>query len=67
MATITLEQKPSSKKIRVEIDRDQFERLASSLKLFNIKFLESMKQAEREITQRKTKHLRSLRDLRYRE
>jgi len=64
MATLTIEQKPSSQKIRIEIDRVQFERLASSLGLFNKEFLESLEHAEREIAQRKTKPLRSLRDLR---
>ena len=64
MATLTVEQKPSSRKIKVEIDRGQFERLASSLGLFDEKFLESLERAEREVAQGKIKPLRSLRDLR---
>ncbi|MEK9166423.1 MAG: hypothetical protein AAB846_01685 [Patescibacteria group bacterium] len=64
MATLTIEQKPSSRKIKVEIDREQFERLASSSGLFNKAFLESLERAEKEVARGKIKHLRSLRDLR---
>jgi len=67
MATLTIEQKPSPQKIRIEIDRVQFERLASSLGLFKKGFLESLERAEREMARGKTRPLRSLRDLRRRE
>ena len=59
--------KPSarrSKKILIELDTDQFERLASNLGLFSKEFLESIDRAEQEITNGKAHPLRSLKDLR---
>lgn len=63
LLTINLPTK-QSKNIRIEINPDQFERLAADLGFFQKEFLESVTRAEREITQGKTKRLRSLRDLR---
>jgi hypothetical protein len=64
MATITVERKPKSKRIIVEIDADKLERLAASLGLFSSSFLDSMARSEKEIALGKTKRLRNLRELR---
>ena len=64
MATITVERKPKSKRIIVEIDADKLERLAASLGLFSSSFLDSMSRSEKEIGLGKTKRLRNLRELR---
>jgi hypothetical protein len=64
MATITIERKPKSKRIIVEIDADKLERLAASLGLFSSSFLDSMSRSEEEIALGKTKRLRNLRELR---
>lgn len=53
-------------KIRVEIDRFGFERLADSLGLYRPEFLESLEHAEADIKAGRVKKLRSLRDLRRR-
>jgi len=66
MATITIERKPKSKRIIVEIDADKLERLAASLGLFSSSFLDSMSRSEEEIALGKTKRLRNLRELRRR-
>jgi hypothetical protein len=66
VATITLERKPKSKLIIVEIDADKLERLAASLGLFSSSLLGSISRSEREIALRKTKRLRDLRELRRR-
>jgi hypothetical protein len=66
MATITVERKPKSKRIMVEIDADKLERLAASLGLFSSSFLDSMSRSEKEIALGKTKRLRNLRELRRR-
>ena len=66
MATITVERKPKSKRIIVEIDADKLERLAASLGLFSSSFLDSISRSEKEIALGKTKRLRNLRELRRR-
>jgi hypothetical protein len=66
MATITVERKPKSKRIIVEIDADKLERLAASLGLLSSSFLDSISRSEKEIALRKAKRLRSLRELRRR-
>jgi hypothetical protein len=66
MATITVERKPKSKRIIVEIDADRLERLAASLGLFSASFLGSISRSEKEIALGKTTRLRSLRELRRR-
>lgn len=68
MSSLTLTIKPSQKRKRVsiELDADRFERLAANLGLFRKEFLESLARAEREVSQRRTHRLRSLRDLRRR-
>ena len=52
------------KKVRVEIDRLGFERLADSLGLFRNEFMESLDRAEADIRAGRVKKLKSLRDLR---
>ncbi len=64
MATITVERKPKSKRIIVEIDADKLERLAASLGLPSPGFLHSIARSEKDITLGKTRRLRSLRELR---
>ena len=59
--TITQE---TTKKVRVEIDRLGFERLADSLGLFRNEFMESLDRAEADIRAGRVKKLKSLRDLR---
>ncbi|MGO8732825.1 MAG: hypothetical protein ACLQVM_08520 [Terriglobia bacterium] len=66
MATITVERKPKSKRIIVEIDADKLERLAASLGLFSSSLLDSISRSEKEIALGKTKRLRNLRELRRR-
>jgi hypothetical protein len=66
MATISVERKPKSKRIMVEIDADKLERLAASLGLFRSSFLDSISRSEKEIALGKTKRLRDLHELRRR-
>lgn len=53
------------RKIVVELNAVQFERLAANFGFYNPDFLESAGRAEREISQGKARRLRSLRSLRY--
>ena len=48
----------------MELDAERFERLAAGLGFFNFEFVASIDRAEEEIAQKKTKRLRSLKDLR---
>jgi hypothetical protein len=64
MATVTIERKPISKRIIVEIDAEELERLPASSGLFSSSFLDSMSRSEKEIALGKTKRLRNLRELR---
>lgn len=66
VATITVERKPKSKRVIVEIDAEGLERLAANLGLFTPDFLRSLSHAERDIAFGRTKRLRSLRELRRR-
>ena len=66
MATITVERKPKSPRVIVEIDAEKLERLAATLGLFNEEFLKSLSRSERDIAFGRTKRLRSLRQLRRR-
>ena len=66
MATITVERRPKSKRILVEIDADKLERLAASLGLFSSSLVDSISSSEKEIALGKTKRLRNLRELRRR-
>jgi hypothetical protein len=62
--TITVERKPKSQRVIVEIDAEKLERLSATLGLFNQDLLKSLSRSERDIALGKTKRLRSLRDLR---
>jgi hypothetical protein len=64
VATITVERKPNSQRVTVEIDAEKLERLAATLGLFNEEFLKSLSRSERDVALGRTKRLRSLRDLR---
>jgi hypothetical protein len=66
MATITVEKKPRSKRVILEIDAEGLERLAASLGLLSSSFLDSISRSEKEIALGKTKPLRGLRNLRRR-
>ena len=61
---ITVEQKPNSNRITIEVDVNKFERLAANLGLFSKEFLSSLNQSERETKQGKLTRLRNLKDLR---
>lgn len=65
MVTLTIGKKNASHKVKIEVNSEQFERLASSLGFFGTDFLNSLQRAEHEIAHGKLKHLRSLRDLRH--
>lgn len=58
-----IQQKTNGRKIIVEMDIDKFEKLAADLGFFQPEFIKSVDRAEREIIQKKTKRLRSLKDL----
>ena len=64
MNTLSLKISRKAKKYHVELNADQFERLAATLGMFSREFLQSLARSEREIRQGKTKKLRSLKDLR---
>ncbi len=68
MVALTLTMMPLAvrrgRKVRVELDAERFERLAAGLGFFTPAFVASIERAEREITEGKTKRLRSLKDLR---
>jgi len=68
MPTTTLDfnikQKTNGRRIIVEMDAERFERMASDFGFFRPEFLESLDRAEQEISQKKIKRLRSLKDLR---
>jgi hypothetical protein len=52
-----------SRKIRIEVDADRFERLAADFGLFNSDFLKSLDQAENDIRAGRIKKIAALRDL----
>lgn len=56
----------ATRKIRIEVDADKFERLAADFGLFNPDFLKSLDQAEKDVRSRRIKKVTSLRDLRRR-
>lgn len=67
MNILTLTIRPSIKqerKVRVELDAEQFERLAAGLGFFTSQFVASVDRAEKEIAEDKTRRLRSLKDFR---
>jgi|GEM_PF-1034501 len=52
-----------SRKIRIEVDADKFERLAADFGLFNPDFLRSLDRAEKDARTGRIKKMASLRDL----
>ena len=64
MATLTIEKKPHSDKYLVEVDTRDWERISGELGFYNPDFVKSLDKSEREISQKKTKRLKSLHDLR---
>lgn len=63
MPTLTLEQKPTSKKVRVEIDLDQWERLADIFGFYQQKFLKTIKRSLNESRGNRVRKITSLREL----
>jgi hypothetical protein len=66
MKSLTVTMKPivaGSRKIRIEVDADKFERLAADFGLFNPDFLRSLDQAEKDARTGRIKKIASLRDL----
>ena len=66
MKSLTVTMKPivaRSRKIRIEVDADKFERLAADFGLFNPDFLRSVDQAEKDARAGRIKKIASLRDL----
>lgn len=62
--TLTIKQKNlNSKKILVELDADQFERMAANFGFFNPDFLQSLDRAEGDFRKGKIRRIRSLKDL----
>lgn len=61
---ISIHRSAKGKRVRVEFDRDRFERLAAGLGFFCPEFLKSIERAEREVSAGRARQLRSLRDLR---
>ena len=53
-----------SQKIRVELDADQFERLAANFGLFNPEFLDSIERAEKDYQEGRARTVTSLKELR---
>jgi hypothetical protein len=65
MATITLLEKPNAqKKVRVEIDLDQWERIADVFGMYNPNFIKTLDKSLMESKQGKVRKIRSLRELR---
>ncbi len=66
MASLVLNVKTRTRqrKLVVELDADQFERLAANFGFFSSEFFGSLARAEQEIAQGKVQRLRSLRQLR---
>lgn len=65
MATITIVDKPNTnKKMKVEIDLNQWEKLADVFGLYNATFLKSLDSSLKESKSGKVRRVRSLRELR---
>ena len=65
MATITILEKPNSrKKIKVEIDFNQWEKLADIFGLYSPSFLRTLNKSLQESKQGIVRKIKSLRDLR---
>ena len=66
MATITILDKPTAKKIRIEVDADGLEKLAAGLGFFSPDFIKSLERAEKDYRAGRVRKVRSLRQLRSR-
>ncbi|MEK7146668.1 MAG: hypothetical protein AAB772_00240 [Patescibacteria group bacterium] len=64
LAVLIKPKKTVRKKILVEINAEQFERLAANLGFFGQEFLQSLRKAEQEYRQGKIKKIKSLKELR---
>ncbi len=63
MATLTIAQKPSSRRISVEINLDQWEKLADTFGFYRPEFLDTLKQSLKESRAGKVRKIRSLKEL----
>lgn len=61
--TINIQPRPRSKKIRVEMDADKFERFAAALGFFSDDFLASLDSAEKDFELGRVKKIASLAEL----
>jgi hypothetical protein len=69
MKPLSITMKPlgaGTRKIRIEVDADKFERLAADFGLFNPDFLKSLDQAEKDVRAGRIRKVTSLRDLKRR-
>ncbi len=67
MAALAVTLKPKlrqPRKVIVELDAEQFERVAASFGLYNPDFLKSIDRAEQDFRAGRTRKVRSLKDLR---
>ncbi|OGZ99209.1 MAG: hypothetical protein A3G49_05665 [Candidatus Sungbacteria bacterium RIFCSPLOWO2_12_FULL_41_11] len=63
MTTLTILQKPNSRKIRVDIDLDQWEKLADVFGFYQPSFLKTLKQSLKESGNGKVRKIGSLKEL----
>ena len=63
MATLTIAQKPSSRRINVEINLDQWEKLADAFGFYRPEFLATLKQSLKESKAGRVRKIRSLKEL----
>jgi len=63
MATITILQKPSLKKTRVDIDLDKWERLADIFGFYKPSFLHTLEQSLKESKTGKITQIKSLKEI----
>jgi len=63
MPTITILDKPRSKRFRIEIDLDRWEKLADSLGFYRPEFLDTLGQSIRQSKERRVRKIKSLREL----
>lgn len=63
MATLTILQKPDSKKLRVDIDLDQWEKLADVFGFYQHSFLKTIRQSLKESKRGRVRKIESLKEL----
>ncbi len=66
MASLTVIIKPAARdrRVRVEMNAEEFERVAASLGFFNPEFLKGLNRAERDYKAGRVKKIKSLKELR---